>query len=91
MSAEAKPRPENLVEEIREGNVTISIWRNEGPSGPYCSASRPQNAYKDEQGKWHNDVNNYSAFDAKCLALAALRVEKKLRELSREAKQAEAA
>jgi hypothetical protein len=65
----------------RVGNVEIAIWRNQGTSGDFYSASAPTIRYKDGE-EWKNG-SSYNMTDLLSLAEAAREASSKIRELSR--------
>lgn len=72
--------------EIREGNVRIAIWERDGAKGKYFTHGKPELSYRDDDGKWHNDVGSYSEFDSVDLIVAASRAKSEMKKLRRAAK-----
>jgi len=71
------------VDTARVGNVEIAIWRNQGTSGEFYTASSPTIRYKDDKsGEW-KDGSSYGAVDLLALAEAAREASLKIRELSK--------
>ena len=64
---------------VRHGNVEIAIWRNEGASGEYFSASAPKTSYKD--GDDWKDGSSFGRHDLLDLAEAAREAATKMRDL----------
>ena len=63
------------------GNVEIAIWRNQGTSGEFFTASSPTIRYK-EGDQW-KDGSSYGALDLLALSEAAREASAKIRELSK--------
>jgi hypothetical protein len=63
------------------GNVEIAVWRNQGSSGEFFTASSPTIRYKD--GDQWKDGSSYNAIDLLALAEAARDASAKIRELSK--------
>jgi hypothetical protein len=57
------------AEKIREGNVSISIWENQGPKGAFRTAAI-QLRYRDEKKEWH-DSKSFGTIDLENLEKAA--------------------
>lgn len=53
---------------IRYRTIKVTIWRNEGQTGPFYSAT-PSRSYQDEQKRWH-DTSSFPANDLPMLAKA---------------------
>ena len=65
------------------GNVEIAIWKNQGTSGEFYTASSPTIRYKnDKTGEW-KDGSSYGALDLLSLAEAAREASAKILELSK--------
>jgi hypothetical protein len=73
-------RPEYTA---RVGNVEIPVWKNQGTSGEFYSASSPTIRYKEKEGEEWKDGSSYGALDLLSLAEAAREASAKIRELSR--------
>jgi hypothetical protein len=71
-------RPEATA---RVGNVEIAIWRNQGNSGEFFTASAPTIRYKDGE-EWKNG-SSYGMLDLLSLAEAAREASAKIRDLSK--------
>jgi hypothetical protein len=71
-------RPEHTA---RVGNVEIAVWKNQGSSGEFFTASSPTIRYKD--GEQWKDGSSYNAIDLLALAEAAREASAKIRELSK--------
>ena len=65
----------------RVGNVEIAVWRNQGSSGDFYTASAPTIRYKDGE-EWKNG-SSYNMTDLLSLAEAAREASAKIRELSK--------
>lgn len=65
----------------RVGNVEIAIWRNQGSSGDFYTASAPTIRYKDGE-EWKNG-SSYGMTDLLSLAEAAREASSKIRDLSK--------
>ncbi len=65
----------------RVGNVEIAIWRNQGSSGDFYTASAPTIRYKDGE-EWKNG-SSYGMTDLLSLAEAAREASAKIRDLSK--------
>ena len=57
------------AQEIRYGNVRVSIWKNEGASGPFFSA-KPERTYR--QGDKVRSSSSFGKRDLPSLAKALL-------------------
>jgi hypothetical protein len=73
-------RPEATA---KVGNVEIAIWRNQGNSGEFYTASAPTLRYKDAQTSEWKDGSSYGPMDLLALAEAAREASAKIRDLSR--------
>lgn len=71
-------RPEYTA---KVGNVEIPVWKNQGTSGEFYSASQPTIRYKD--GEQWKDGSSYGALDLLALSEAAREASAKIRELSK--------
>jgi hypothetical protein len=71
-------RPEYTA---RVGNVEIPVWKNQGTSGEFYSASSPTIRYKD--GEEWKDGSSYGVLDLLALSETAREASAKIRELSR--------
>jgi hypothetical protein len=71
-------RPEATA---KVGNVEIAVWRNQGASGEFYTASSPTIRYRD--GDQWKDGSSYSQLDLLALAEAAREASAKIRELSK--------
>jgi hypothetical protein len=69
------------VDHVRVGNVEIAVWRNQGSSGDFYTASAPTIRYKDGE-EWKNG-SSYNMTDLLSLAEAAREASAKIRELSK--------
>lgn len=70
------------VGEARHGNVKIAIWKNEGSSGDFYTASTPTISYKDAQGNWQ-EGSSFGRHDLLDLAQAAEEAATKIRDLTK--------
>jgi hypothetical protein len=59
------------VDTAKVGNVEIAIWRNQGASGDFYTASSPTIRYKDDKSSEWKDGSSYGALDLLSLAEAA--------------------
>lgn len=71
-------RPEYTA---RVGNVEIAVWKNQGTSGEFFTASSPTIRYK--EGEQWKDGSSYGALDLLALSEAARDASAKIRELSK--------
>ena len=76
--ASSARRPEATA---RVGNVEIAVWRNQGSSGEFYSASAPTIWYKDGE-EWKTGTS-YGPIDLLALSEAAREASAKIRELSK--------
>jgi hypothetical protein len=76
--SQATRRPEATA---RVGNVEIAIWRNQGSSGEFFTASAPAIRYKD--GEESKTGSSNGMLDLLALAEAAREARGKIRDLSR--------
>src|SRR5580658_5626849 len=77
-SSGSSRRPEATA---RVGNVEIAVWRNQGSSGDFYTASAPTIRYKDGE-EWKNG-SSYNMTDLLSLAEAPREASAKIRELSK--------
>jgi hypothetical protein len=70
------------VATVRQGNVKIAIWPNEGKNGTFYTASQPTVTYKDDKGAYH-DGSSFSRHDLLDSAEASREAAAKINELSR--------